>query len=91
MNESARQAYQRPDLSKAPPVIEVKNLVTHYGRRKILNSVSLQVREGEVFLALGDRKLGLLLPVLEAEPGLGQATLQLLPVGDRLDEPELVP
>jgi ABC-type molybdenum transport system ATPase subunit/photorepair protein PhrA len=33
MNES-------PEIGDLPTVIEVENLVTHYGTRKILNSVS---------------------------------------------------
>ncbi len=34
-------------------VIEVKDLVTHYGDRQILNGLSLSVREGEVFVIMG--------------------------------------
>ena len=45
--------YQRPDLTGAPPVIEVKNLVTHYGARKILHEINLEVREGEVMVIMG--------------------------------------
>ena len=39
--------------SEKPTVIEVKNLVTHYGVRKILNGVSLTVQEGEVLVIMG--------------------------------------
>jgi len=53
MSEPARPPYQRPDLSHAPNVIEVRNLVTHYGRRKILSNVSLDVREGEIMVIMG--------------------------------------
>ena len=53
MSEPAKQPYQRPDLSHAANVIEVRNLVTHYGRRKILNNVSLDVREGEIMVIMG--------------------------------------
>ncbi len=39
--------------SDRPLLIEVKNLVTHYGARKILDDVSLKVYEGEVFVIMG--------------------------------------
>lgn len=35
------------------PVIEVENLVTHYGRRKILKGVDLTVYEGEIMVIMG--------------------------------------
>ena len=35
------------------PVIEVEHLTTHYGARRILNDVSLSVREGEVLVIMG--------------------------------------
>ena len=34
-------------------VIEVENLVTHYGARQILNDISLDVRDGEIFVIMG--------------------------------------
>jgi len=34
-------------------VIEVEDLVTHYGERLILNGLNLSVREGEVFVIMG--------------------------------------
>lgn len=37
----------------AKPVIEVEDLVTHYGKRMILKSVSLTVREGEIVVIMG--------------------------------------
>lgn len=37
----------------SPALVEVENLVTHYGARKILDDVSLSVREGEVFAIMG--------------------------------------
>ena len=43
----------RPDLSGAPNVIEVKDLVTHYGTRKILKNVDFTVREGEIMVIMG--------------------------------------
>jgi len=36
-----------------PPVIEVHNLVTHYGTRKILHDVSLKVHQGEILVIMG--------------------------------------
>ena len=39
-----------PDVEK---VIEVENLVTHYGDRKILNGISLDVRDGEIMVIMG--------------------------------------
>ena len=38
---------------KARPVIEVEHLTTHYGSRRILDDVSLSVREGEIFVIMG--------------------------------------
>ena len=35
------------------PVIEVEHLVTHYGRRLILDDISLTVNEGEVLVIMG--------------------------------------
>jgi phospholipid/cholesterol/gamma-HCH transport system ATP-binding protein len=35
------------------PVIEVTDLVTHYGSRQILNGVSLTVRRGEIMVIMG--------------------------------------
>lgn len=35
------------------PVIEVKDLVTHYGRRLILNGVSLTINQGEIMVIMG--------------------------------------
>lgn len=34
-------------------VIEVRNLVTYYGTRKILNDISLDIREGEIMVIMG--------------------------------------
>lgn len=36
-----------------PPIIEVRDLVTHYGERKILDGVSLDVRDGEILVIMG--------------------------------------
>ena len=35
------------------PIIEVQDLVTHYGERQILNGVTLEVNEGEVLVIMG--------------------------------------
>jgi phospholipid/cholesterol/gamma-HCH transport system ATP-binding protein len=55
MTETARQenAYQRPDLTGAPAVVEIHKLVTHYGERKILHGIDLEVREGEIMVIMG--------------------------------------
>ncbi|GAB4360255.1 MAG: ATP-binding cassette domain-containing protein [Gammaproteobacteria bacterium] len=36
-----------------PPVIEVRNLVAHYGERQVLRDVSFQVRRGEIMVIMG--------------------------------------
>ena len=36
-----------------PSAIQVNNLVTHYGGRKILNNVSLDVKQGEIMVIMG--------------------------------------
>lgn len=35
------------------PVVEVENLVTHYGERMILNGVSLKINQGEIIVIMG--------------------------------------
>jgi len=35
------------------PIVEVKDLVTHYGTRKILNNVSLKIQQGEIMVIMG--------------------------------------
>jgi len=37
----------------APAVIEVRDLVTHYGTRQILNGVSVDIVEGEIMVIMG--------------------------------------
>jgi len=39
--------------AEAEPVIEVANLVTHYGDRQILSGVSLEIRRGEIMVIMG--------------------------------------
>ncbi len=41
------------DQKSPNSVIEVENLVTHYGDRKILNGVTLDVHEGEIMVIMG--------------------------------------
>ena len=41
------------DEAQSPFAIEVENLVTHYGERKILDQVSLKVRDGEILVIMG--------------------------------------
>ena len=54
---STQQSTQQQD-ENAPTitpgnVIEVRNLVTYYGTRRILNDVSLDIREGEIMVIMG--------------------------------------
>jgi phospholipid/cholesterol/gamma-HCH transport system ATP-binding protein len=42
-----------PPPDARAPIIEVENLVTHYGRRIILRGVTLTVREGEILVIMG--------------------------------------
>ncbi len=37
----------------ADVVIEIENLVTHYGDRKILNGITMDVRDGEIMVIMG--------------------------------------
>ncbi len=39
--------------SEAAPVIEVENLVTHYGPREILHGVDMTIRQGEIMVIMG--------------------------------------
>ena len=51
-DKNTEQPAQGPD--KAPcKVIEVDNLVTHYGEREILKGVTLDVRENEIMVIMG--------------------------------------
>jgi phospholipid/cholesterol/gamma-HCH transport system ATP-binding protein len=44
--------------SPVPPVIEVRNLDTHYGTRKILHGVNLTVQPGEIMVIMGSSGSG---------------------------------
>ena len=52
MNEKA-QSGEAASGRDGDAVVEVRNLDTHYGARKILNDVSFEVRKGEIFIILG--------------------------------------
>ena len=43
----------RPDVTQQPPVIEVRDLVTHYGTREILHGVSTTIHQGEIMVIMG--------------------------------------
>jgi phospholipid/cholesterol/gamma-HCH transport system ATP-binding protein len=60
-------------VSERTPVIEVENLVTHYGDTKILNDVNLVVREGEIMVIMGGSGSGKS-TLLRYLLGLGQPT-----------------
>ena len=44
---------QAATQSEPAPVIEVRNLVTHYGEREILHGIDLTVRQGEIMVIMG--------------------------------------
>ena len=44
--------------SATPPVIQVDRLVARYGERVILNGISCEVRQGEVFAIVGGSGCG---------------------------------
>ena len=41
------------DSMAAEPIVEVTDLVTHYGDRQILSGVSLEIRRGEIMVIMG--------------------------------------
>jgi phospholipid/cholesterol/gamma-HCH transport system ATP-binding protein len=43
----------RPPATGAPKVIEVERLVTHYGSRKILSDITMDVHAGEIMVIMG--------------------------------------
>jgi phospholipid/cholesterol/gamma-HCH transport system ATP-binding protein len=44
--------------TQAKILVEVRNLVTHYGEKKVLDDVSLEVRQGEIFVIIGSSGCG---------------------------------
>lgn len=44
--------------SPVTPVIEVRDLVTHYGTRKILHGINLTVQPGEIMVIMGSSGSG---------------------------------
>jgi len=55
MSHAAMTARPTPDpaVMAAPPMIEVADLVTHYGTREILHGINLSVRQGEIMVIMG--------------------------------------
>jgi phospholipid/cholesterol/gamma-HCH transport system ATP-binding protein len=41
------------NATSSQPMIEVNNLVAHYGSRKILDQISMQVEQGEIMIIMG--------------------------------------
>ncbi len=72
---------QNPDV-----VIEVEDLVTHYGERKILDGVTMDVRDGEIMVIMGGSGSGksTLLSYLMALETKTSGTMRIL--GHDLDE-----
>lgn len=44
---------QQTNLPEAPVVIEVRDLVTHYGTRQILNGIDVDIVQGEIMVIMG--------------------------------------
>lgn len=42
-----------PTANSTPPVIEVRDLVTHYGSRAILDGVNVDIQAGEIMVVMG--------------------------------------
>lgn len=57
MSHAAHSASTRdaadPEIMTAPAVIEVRDLITHYGTREILHGINLTVRQGEIMVIMG--------------------------------------
>jgi phospholipid/cholesterol/gamma-HCH transport system ATP-binding protein len=58
MNTSALSEHRtnRPldsNALAAPPMIEVRDLITHYGAREILHGINLTIRQGEIMVIMG--------------------------------------
>jgi phospholipid/cholesterol/gamma-HCH transport system ATP-binding protein len=87
---------RRPNSDSAaerPPVIEVQDLVTHYGPRMILKGVSMDVREGEIMVIMGGSGSGkstLLRQLMALEPHTSGSVKVLGHDVDRLGALELL-
>ncbi|MFN2338901.1 MAG: ABC transporter ATP-binding protein [Gammaproteobacteria bacterium] len=53
MNHSPQPLEIPEAVGRREPVIEVRDLVSHYGERRILDGVDLQVRRGEILVIMG--------------------------------------
>lgn len=71
-----------PEPAATEPVIRVRDLVTHYGTRRILHDINLEVRSGEILVIMGgsgsgkstllNHLLGLLVPTAGTIEVLGK-------------------
>ncbi|MSO97254.1 MAG: ATP-binding cassette domain-containing protein [Rhodospirillaceae bacterium] len=50
---SSRYRPSAADLATASPMIEIRDLVTHYGKREILHGINIEVRQGEIMVIMG--------------------------------------
>ncbi|GAB6052132.1 ATP-binding cassette domain-containing protein [Magnetospira thiophila] len=73
-------------IQQLPKVIEVENLVTHYGERQILKGVDMDVRQGEIMVIMGGSGSGksTLLRYLMALETKTSGTIRLL--GQDIDQ-----
>ena len=53
MQDATENTVQSSSQGVPPPVIEVEDLITHYGEREILKGVTMDVREGEIMVIMG--------------------------------------
>lgn len=53
MNQRTQPIETKQAAGGREPVIEVRDLVSHYGERRILDGVDLQVRRGEILVIMG--------------------------------------
>ena len=53
MDQRTQAVEMTKQASGQAPVIEVRDLVSHYGERRILDGVNLQVRRGEILVIMG--------------------------------------
>lgn len=58
MKETLSHRCGRAEPSDADAIIEVRDLVTHYGETKVLDGVTFSVRRGEVFTIIGGSGCG---------------------------------